>query len=374
MTALFFALSPVRAEEHHATRLGNPATRFAPPLHTAEDLRARFRDPKLKPDFAEVLRQWGWKGNLSDLFYAATNNEIMEVEIRVGVTMPFMSTRENGRPLCLRNVHWEGEEPIPAYAFDFISNGRRCRCVTPKPCSNFFVEDLGPELKPLLELSCAAREKIPVGRNAKICLTLDNNGHAAESNISLTLPIAPGSTVSNITAGGPVSGDHLVWQIPTLASKTFFEGCAEFVAPPMGTLAYQPTATGAHGKAECSCSTTVFGISAILLEKADDPDPVPMGSNTTYTVNVTNQGSADDSNVQVVVMIAPELVPVSSSEGTIDGQIVTFPLVPKLAAKQAVTYTIIAKGVQVGDGHTKFTLSSDILKSSIDAEESTTVY
>ena len=43
------------AQQHRATRLGHPATRFAPPLVTPEDLRARFRDEKLKPDIAEIL-------------------------------------------------------------------------------------------------------------------------------------------------------------------------------------------------------------------------------------------------------------------------------------------------------------------------------
>jgi len=78
--------------------------------------------------------------------------------------------------------------------------------------------------------------------------------------------------------------------------------------------------------------------------------------------------------VQVIVAIAPELAPLTSSEGTIVGNTVTLPVVPKLAPKAAVTYTIVAKGMIAGDGHTKFTLSSDMLKTPISAEESTTVY
>jgi uncharacterized repeat protein (TIGR01451 family) len=90
-------------------------------------------------------------------------------------------------------------------------------------------------------------------------------------------------------------------------------------------------------------------IAAILLEKADDPDPVAIGCTTTYTVKVTNQGSADDSNVAVIVTIANELEPVSTSDATIAGQTVTLPVVPRLAAKQAVTYKIVAKGVKAGE-------------------------
>ena len=97
---------PSTTEHHRATFLGNPATRFAPPLVTPEDLRARFRDPKLKPDFVNILQQWGWQGNLADLFLAAETNVIKEVEIPVGYTMPFMSSRKHGEPICIRKVLW----------------------------------------------------------------------------------------------------------------------------------------------------------------------------------------------------------------------------------------------------------------------------
>ena len=43
-------------------------------------------------------------------------------------------------------------------------------------------------------------------------------------------------------------------------------------------------------------------------------------------------------------------------------KIVTLPVIPKLSPKDAVSYEIIAKGVKAGDGHTKFTLSSDMLQ------------
>lgn len=94
----------IAQESHRATFLGNPATRFAPPLQSPDDLRSRFRDEKLRPDFAEVLRQWGWDGQVADLFAAAASAEIKEAPIAVGETMPFMSSRKDGRPMCLRNV------------------------------------------------------------------------------------------------------------------------------------------------------------------------------------------------------------------------------------------------------------------------------
>jgi hypothetical protein len=51
------AAVPAAAPQHRATHLGNPATRFAPPLATPEDLRALFKDPELRPDIASILRE-----------------------------------------------------------------------------------------------------------------------------------------------------------------------------------------------------------------------------------------------------------------------------------------------------------------------------
>src|SRR5580692_230358 len=82
-------------EHHTATRLGNPATAFAPTIYTAGQMRARFANPALQPDFIDILRQWGWPGDPADMFAAAATNEVVEWNIPVGDTMPFMSSREH---------------------------------------------------------------------------------------------------------------------------------------------------------------------------------------------------------------------------------------------------------------------------------------
>ncbi|MPN49043.1 Large cysteine-rich periplasmic protein omcB [bioreactor metagenome] len=76
----------------------------------------------------------------------------------------------------------------------------------------------------------------------------------------------------------------------------------------------------------------------------------------------------------MIVTFPREITPVSAQGGTVEGQTVSFPAVAKLAPKQAVTYTIKAKGANPGDARTKFTLTSAELKAPVIAEESTTVY
>lgn len=222
--ALLFCL-PVRAAEHYATRLGNPATRFAPPLNTVEDLRLLFRNERLKPDMASILEQAGWQGSLDDLLRAAATAEIADANIPVGTTMPFMASREDGKPVCLHKVLWMGKEPAPAYAFDFSSNKRRYRCVTPKACSNFFVEDFGaikfviPAI--LLEV-VDLEDPVEVGKEVTYVIKVTNQGTTSGTNIRIvcTLPACQ-SFVSGTGATTVQAQDNTVTMaaLPTLAPK-----------------------------------------------------------------------------------------------------------------------------------------------------------
>lgn len=229
--------------------------------------------------------------------------------------------------------------------------------------------------QPVLTVTCKAADQQFMGRKFDVCYTVSNTGDAPATGSTLAITVPAGLTVDGTTGSGQVTDGSIVYNLGSIDAGASQNVCATFVSATFGSYQFAGTAKGAcAAAASTSCETKVIGVPAVLLEKADDPDPVAVGDSTTYTVRVTNQGSINDHNVQVVVTIAPELVPVSSSEGTIDGQTVTFPVVPALASKQAVTYTIVAKGVTPGDGHTKFTLTSDMLKSSISAEESTHVY
>ena len=137
-------------------------------------------------------------------------------------------------------------------------------------------------------------------------------------------------TAKSASNGGQVSASKVTWDLGSLAVNASQKVTATFVSDNGGNFQFSPAAKGSCAKlVPASCQTRVVGVAAILLEKADDPDPVGVGETTTYTVKITNQGSADDNNVKMVVTIAPELTPVSATgNGAISGQTVTFPVVP----------------------------------------------
>ncbi len=230
--------------------------------------------------------------------------------------------------------------------------------------------------EPVLTVACTAPPQQYMGRSFEVLFTVGNKGDAEAAGTILEVPIPGGLSVKAASNGGQATENKISWDLGSVAVNAPQQVSATFVGATAGNFQFSPTAKGTCAKpVESSCQTLLMGVAGILLEKADDPDPVEVGETTTYTVKVTNQGNADDHNVQVVVIVAPELTPVSATEGAIiDGQRVTFPVVPRLGGKEAVTHRILVKGAKAGDGRTRFELNSELLKTPLIAEESTHVY
>ncbi|HMP83210.1 MAG TPA: hypothetical protein PKA41_10965, partial [Verrucomicrobiota bacterium] len=367
-----------QTEYHRATRLGNPATRFAPPLYTTDDLRSRFRDEKLRPDFAEILRQWGWTGDINDMFGAAATNEIVEAPIPVGSVMPFMSSRKNGRPICLRNVEWAGREPAPAYAFTFSSNGRNYRCVTPKACSNFFLEDLGKETKPALLIECSAPGEVIAGRPLQLCLTARNIGDGPEPAAVVSLAVPAGAVATGASDDGAIADGAVTWNIGELAPGGSRQVCATLAVRQPGAASLSGVARGARSNpVQTVCQTTVVGVPAILLEVVDIEDPVQVGEEVIYEVRVLNQGTAPITNVKLVCRLADSQQFVSgdgASLVTAEEKAVTMEAIPSLAPKTEIVWRVVARALDADDVRFKVELTGDQFQKTITENESTQQY
>ena len=372
----FWTATPAAGQQHRATRLGNPATRFAEPLQSPEDLRRLLGSLALQADVESIVKQCGYKGDMEDFRRAASNAPILELTIPVGTRLPAMSSREKGKPVLLHDVLWAGKEPIDAYEFYFVSNDRRYRVIAPKPCANFWVEDRGREPRPALTIQCNTAPETPLGRPTRVCLTVSNTGDAPEptTTVALTMP-ADAGLVSALGASNAAEG-RLVWEIPLILPGQSSNVCAVFSPSHPGSFPFAAAARGqVSPPADSRCELRVVGVSALLLEKGDDPDPVEVGEETTYYVRVTNQGTADDTNVKVVVEFPKELTPISADNGgSVEGQTVTFPPHPRLAAKAAFEYHVKAKGAVAGDARVKFIRTSTDIPAPTTAEESTRVY
>lgn len=370
-------LVPAGAQQHRARRLGHPATRFAPPLNKPEQLRALFANEKLEADVEAILRQARWQGNVADLRRAAASAPIEDLSLPVGTRMPYMASRKDGRPVALIDVLWDGEEPVSAYAFDFVSEGRRYRCITPRPCSNFYTVDLGPAL-PELALACSAPGQAVAGQRFDVYLTLTNQGIASEPSMTLVLKVPAEAKLSGASAQlGNAEGDR-VWVIEDLQPGTAKVVCATFDAGQPAQLVFTATAQGASGStAQTRCETLVAGIPAILLETADLDDPIEVGKEVVYEIKVTNQGSAPGTNLKVTCAL-PESQEFGSGEGhtavSAEGRTVTMETVPVLAPKAQAVWRVRVKALKPDDARFKVFIRSDQFERPIQKDEATQLY
>ncbi|MCC6232968.1 MAG: DUF11 domain-containing protein [Verrucomicrobiales bacterium] len=480
----FLALGAPRAaaQQHRATRLGDPETRFAPPLRRPEDLRRLLLDEKLKADVDSVLQQAKWPGNPEDLRRAAATAPIQDVRVAPGTRLPFMSTRRGGKAIALMDVLWAGKQPFEAFQFEFASKGQRYRCLTPKPCSNFLVIHLGREVDleltksappeanlcdpfemtitvrntglgtlsqvkvidslppglrtmkgdstltldagtlapgggtefkfpvvasaagvyenkatvttaeggtaealasttvhaPSLQLACTAPANALINRPVEVCLTVTNSGDAPDPKVTLQLPIPAGTTLAGATLGGTATGNVVVWELGALDPHSARTACATFTSTQPNSLALAPTAQGqCSPPTQSTCATEVRGIFAILLEVIDLEDPVEVGHEVTYEIQVTNQGSSDGTQIKLVCPLPATQEFVSGSGPTsvrAEGSTVHIEPLAKLAPKEKATWRVVVKAVNGGDTRFQALLTSEQFARPIEEFEATEQY
>lgn len=354
LLGLLLTLTPgtAPAQQHRATLLGNPATRFALPLQKPDDLRLMLCSNAIRADVDFIARESGFRGDLVDLRRAASNAVIVEIKIPIGSRLPAMSSRKGGKPVLLQDVLWAGKAPIDAYEFFFSSQGRRYRVVSPKACANFWIEDFGKEGRAELTLTCRAMEEVLPLRPAVICLTVRNSGDAPAGLTTVALAIPTNATFVSASADGEMMTNQVIWKLAELPVGASNQLCATFNSATPGLLPFAATLRSGNTTASTECATRVKGVPAVLLEVIDLDDPIEVGTNETYEVQVTNQGSETLTNLKVVCHLEESQAFDSGSGRTpvqAEGRVISTELLPQLKPKENAAWKIIVKTLQAGD-------------------------
>ncbi len=231
---------------------------------------------------------------------------------------------------------------------------------------------------PVLAISKEGPERLYIGRPVTYEITVTNRSDvpARDTVVEDTLP--QGVTSVKATAGAQLSGLKLIWNLGTLEpdqSETF-------------QVSYTPTTTGtivndATATANCatpvtaSMRTTITGIAATMLEVVDIEDPVRVGNRATYTITVTNQGSAVSRNIRVYCILEDNVKYVSSAgatASTIEGDTVRFLPLGSLAPKSKAVWRVVVAAVRPGDVRFKVVMNSDELTRPVEESEATHIY
>ncbi len=230
---------------------------------------------------------------------------------------------------------------------------------------------------PVLQVEKTGPEMRYLGTRAEFTITVSNTGDGPARNTTLTDTVPAGLEFVSASSGGQMNGGQIVWNLGTLNPDQTKTVTATFMARQPGDFSNTATANAYCTTAADDASIRIEGIAAILLEVVDEADPIEVGANETYTITVTNQGSAVDTNIQIVCTLPAEQDYVSSTGPTqarAQGKTVTFAPLPALAPKAQAVFRVVVKANATGDVRFRTEMTSDQLTSPVMETESTHVY
>jgi uncharacterized repeat protein (TIGR01451 family) len=232
--------------------------------------------------------------------------------------------------------------------------------------------------QPNLKITKNAPAMRYIGRPIEYTITIRNPGNGPVQDAVLVDTLPTGTTLLAVSDGGTSDGEEVTWKIGTVKGgeeRTFGLSVRPDAA---GTVVNHASALAAgvdtvHARAD----TVVSGITAILLEVVDEADPVELGSEVTYIITATNQGSTAATNVRIAGVLEEQFHSVrlvGPTKGTSDGRVITFPALPQLGARQKAVWKVVAKAMKRGDARFRVELNTDQLERPVTETEATNVY
>ena len=222
----------------------------------------------------------------------------------------------------------------------------------------------------------ASEEAVLINRVASYTIVVSNIGDVPLTGVVVTDTAAPETTITSAD-GGTASGNTARWDVGQLQPGEEKTLSLKVSSSNPGRFCNTATVTTTQGLQESSEACTVWvGVTGVLVEVVDDPDPIQVGESTTFTVRVTNQGSSRDiEDLNIKATFEDELDPANASGGgTVSGKTVTWPAVARLAPKQSITYQVVGRAVKAGDHRMETQVTTRDRSNPIVELESTTVY
>jgi uncharacterized repeat protein (TIGR01451 family) len=217
-------------------------------------------------------------------------------------------------------------------------------------------------------------------REATYQLCLANRGTAPAKEIELVAYLPPGLKFvsANKTGRYDAAARAVFWQRDEMQVNE--HDTVELVTMPVAAGQFNLKVRGVAQRGvidEKEQPVIVEGLASVLFQLSHTKDPLEIGGETTYEISVVNQGSKASTNLQMAVLLPPELKPLAA-EGptryTIQDNKVLFESLPQLAPKSVAAFRVRAQGIRAGDLRVRCQLMTDEMQRPVVKEESTRVY
>jgi uncharacterized repeat protein (TIGR01451 family) len=235
-------------------------------------------------------------------------------------------------------------------------------------------------IAPRLEVGLIGPSLRYLQRQATYEVSVRNTGTATAKNVELITNLPAGlKFISADKLGQYDAGQHaVIWNLEELPPQK--TGTVQLVTLPIeaGELAVMIEGHAELGAAHTTKHVTrVESLAELSFTIRDLSDPIEVGSDTMYEIEIINQGSKADSNVQLAAAFPEQLLPLKAegpSRGVVTGQQVQFEPLARLAPRERVVFRIQAQGQIAGDPRVLVQIRSDEAPNPVSKEESTKVY
>lgn len=215
-----------------------------------------------------------------------------------------------------------------------------------------------------------------VFKPTKFDISIENVGDTDLQDVRITDLLPKDSAVSS-TGGGRKSGDAIGWMIPTLPAGASQLISTEVTATQKGKTTTTVKVLTASGlEASDALDTNWLAVPGVTMSITDSKDPIRVGDETVYSIEVRNQGQFEPVTGTVTVEFTDKVKPISvagDAQGVIKGQTVTFPKTTLEAGKD-INLSITAEGANIGPGRANLSFSAGFLNDPIVSQEATNVY
>ncbi len=264
------------------------------------------------------------------------------------------------------------------------------QCVAPGSTVNNLVVtadgDLREEIQteivvraPKLELSIDGAATPYLERQTTYRLNAANVGDATARDVKLVAEIPDGTTFVSANNLGVYQAEtrSVYWDLAELPAGAAGEIELTLTPTKIGAARLTFGGTGPLGlTAQVVKNVTIDGLPALSYSVKTSPNPVEVGKEIVYEIQLANRGTKASTNATLQIA-APDALKIVSVEGPTrysqqNGAFV-FDVVREIPAKSAVTYKVKAVCEAVGDCRVRFQLSSDDLEPLV-KEENVRVY
>ena len=325
-------------------------------------------------------------GDRSEFHVTVTNTGTgVATNLQLTDRVPNGMSHESGHPEVTRKIEAlpAGSTVTEVFTFTATQPGAASNVVQVTGGRNLQEQvscDLGIE-QPSMSLKMTGPDNRFLGTTATYSLEIRNTGTAPTTGVMVRDTLPNGFTFESANPPGNhlPNTNNVSWNLGAMApgeTKTLQVIGRANTSGRQCNVATVQTQRGLNERAEVC--TSVEGVAALLLEVTDSPDPVEIGTQTTYSILVTNQGTANATNLKIAATIPDGMEYVSSTGSTarlvVLGKLVDFDPIPILKPKENLVFTVTVKGVQPGDLRFRVEMNADQLTSPVLEEESTKLY